>query len=139
MIIDLLKRFTPTPIKTTVLFCGIIVRLETNCAAVNSQLLDALALKPVADSGPLCFVWKLVVEPSEFEDELETEPFEAHALTHLGLRLVQISRQTFLACDPAVREGFSFISADLANNRSRFQRHFAPALLSLMENVAEIQ
>ncbi|MCU1298497.1 MAG: hypothetical protein JWO91_2775 [Acidobacteriaceae bacterium] len=137
MIVDLLKRFTPTPIKTTVLLHGIPVRLETNCAAINSQLLEALALKPVTDSGSLCFVWKIVAEPSEFE-ELETESLEAHTLTHLGLRLVQIGRQTFLACDPAVREGISFVSADLANDQPRFHRHFAPALLSLMEQ-AEVQ
>ena len=138
MIIDLLKRFTPTPIKATVLLCGITVRLETNCAAVNSQLIEALALASVADSSIPRFVWKIVVEEPEFE-ELETKRFEARTLTRLGLGLIQISRQTFLVCDQVVREGISFICADLVNDQSQFQRQFAPALHSLTEQVAEIQ
>jgi hypothetical protein len=61
MLVDLLKRFTPTLITTTVVIDGLAVRMETNCATVIAQILDGLGLVPVTDPRPPCFIWRIVV------------------------------------------------------------------------------
>jgi hypothetical protein len=132
MPVDPLKRFTPTPVTTTVRVAGVAVRVETNCVAVIFQLLEALALAPAADPGLPSFSWKIVVEPQE-EPELEGECFDPHSFSYGDLSLIHISRQSFVACDRGAREGIAFLSPNLANQAAQFRRYFVPALLLLME------
>jgi hypothetical protein len=132
MLVDLLKRFTPTLITSTVVIDGLAVRVETNCATVMAQIFDGLALSPVEDSRQPCFVWRIVVEASESRDH-DIDSWCPHAISGKELSLIHINRQNFLACDQRTREGISFISDDLAHDQSRFRRYFVPALLSLME------
>ena len=132
MLVDLLKRFTPTLITTTVVIDGLAVRLETNCAEVIAQMLDGTGCAPLADSRRPCFVWRIVVEPSE-SAEADIDSWCPREVSGKDLSLIHINRQNFLACDQRTREGISFISDDLAQDQSRFRRYFVPALLSLME------
>jgi hypothetical protein len=132
VLVDLLKRFTPTLITTTVVIDGLAVRVETNCATVIAHMLDGLGLAPVTDSRQAGFVWRIVVEPSESQDT-DIDSWCPHAISGKELSLIHINRQNFLACDQRTREGISFISDDLAHDQSRFRRYFVPALLSLME------
>jgi hypothetical protein len=137
MLVDLLKRFTPILTTTTVVIDGLAVRVETNCATVIAQMLDGLGLEPVTDSPQPCFVWRIVVEPSE-PAETDIDSWCPHAITRKELSLIHINRQNFLACDQRTREGISFISDDLAHDPSRFRRYFVPALLSLMESHEDV-
>jgi hypothetical protein len=133
MIVDLLKRFTPTPIRTTVLFCGTTVRLETNCSVVNSQLQTLPGFAPIADSDLTSLIWRIVVEPCEAPD-LDVEFSDTQALGYEQLWFIPLSRQSFLACDERTHEGISFLSESLAHNQLRFQRQFVPALFSLIHH-----
>jgi hypothetical protein len=132
MPLDPLKRFTPTPVTTTIRVAGVAVRVETNCVTVIFQLQEALALAPAPDPGVPSFSWKIVVEPQE-EPQLEGECFDPHSFSYGDLSLIHISRQSFVACDRGAREGIAFLSSNLANQAAQFQRYFVPALLLLME------
>src|ERR1700737_3012063 len=101
-LVDLLKRFTPTLITTTVVLDGLAVRVETNCAAVIAQMLDGLGLAPVTHSHPPGFVWRIVVEPGE-PAETDIDSCRPHALSGKDLSLIHIDRQNFLACDHGLR------------------------------------
>jgi hypothetical protein len=136
MIVDLLKRFTPTPIRTTFLFQGTAVRLATNSDLLKSQLVHALDVVPPDESTFPEFGWNVIVEPTESEG-FEEEPFDAPTLNILDACLIHIGRQNFLACDQDARQGISFISDELVNSESRFRSCFVPALLSLTQRCVE--
>jgi hypothetical protein len=137
MLVDLLKRFTPTLTTATVVISGLAVRVETNCSTLIAQMLGDLGLEPVTDSRQPCFTWRIVVEPSE-SAETDIDSWCPHAISSKELSLIHINRQNFLACDQRTREGISFISDDLAHDQFRFRRYFVPALLSLMESGEEV-
>jgi hypothetical protein len=132
-LVDLLKRFTPTPVTASVLLAGVAVRLETNCVALIFELLEALGVAPAPDPAVPFFIWRIVVEPPGIA-EFETESFDPHTFSYEELSLIHLSRRSFVACDRGAREGIAFLSANLANHPSQFRRYFVPALLSMMQH-----
>jgi hypothetical protein len=125
--IDLLKRFTRTPLAAVFELSGTMIRLATNSDAMRDRLRMVL---PSAKAG--CHAklfWRIVVEP---EREAYDESPSVHRMSHGGLAYVRIGNRSFLAYDWQARQGVSFVSENLASNEKMFSEYFLPALMSLL-------
>jgi hypothetical protein len=135
MATDFIKRFTPTPIETTLELAGARIRLETNCQAAADQLRRALNPSTTGTPDVTDFVLRVVAE-SEDDLEFEVAP-PVHRLSHNGLSFASLGQKSFLACDRQARHGICFISPNLVTDERRFSQHFLPALISLLTESVE--
>lgn len=132
---DLIKRFSKTPFETRLGLSGTSIRLETNCQAVADQLRRALMPCTANDLDTPDFVLRLVAES---EDELDFETAAAvHRLSHDGLSFISLGQKSFLACDRRIRQGICFIAQNLVTDEKWFNRHFLPALISMLKDSIE--
>jgi len=125
---DLLRRFTPTPLKATIALDGVNVILSTNLQFLVDRLQDACGSAASERAGGSAFDWRVVVEAN---NDSEPESTGRHHLRHDGLALITFGQNSFLACDLRTREGIGFIPQYLVDNRDVFQRNLLPALLAL--------
>jgi|SRR5215469_8450669 len=125
---DLLRRFTPTPLKATFALDGVNVILSTNLQFLVDRLQDAWGCAASECAGGSVFDWKVVVEANNYS---EPESTNSHHLSHDGLALITFGQHSFLACDLRTREGIGFIPQYLVNDGDIFQRNLLPALLAL--------
>ena len=132
--IDLLKRFTPTPLEVTFELSGATIHLATNSDVMRDQL---RMLEPSAKRESLRnerLFWRIVVEP---EREAYDESPSVHRLSHGELAFVKVGHTSFLAYDRQARQGISFISENLIRNEKMFRQCFLPALMSLLNESVE--
>jgi hypothetical protein len=130
--IDLLKRFTRTPLEVAFELSGTTVRVETNSDVMIDRLRMFLPAAKVHCNAML--FWRIVVEP---EHEACDESPSVHRMSHGGLAYVRIGRRSFLAYDWQAHQGVSFISENLASNEKMFSQYFLPALMSLLNESIE--
>jgi hypothetical protein len=125
--IDLLKRFTRTPLEVAFELSGTTIRSATNSQVVRDRLRTFLpSAKAHCDAR---LFWRIVVEP---DHEACDESPSVHRMSHGGLAYVRIGRRSFLAFDWQAHQGVSFISENLASNERMFSQYFLPALMSLL-------
>ena len=125
--IDLLKRFTRTPLEAAFELSGTTIRLATNSDAMIDRL--RMFLPPAKARCHAKLSWRIVVEP---EGEACDESPSVHRMSHGGLAYVRIGHRSFLAYDWQARQGISFISENFASNEKTFSQRFLPALMSLL-------
>ena len=132
--IDLLRRFTRTPLEVACEFSGATMRVATNSDVVSGRLGKFQGSgEKQSDSNAMWF-WKIVVES---ECEVRDEYPNAQRMSQGGLAFVRIGHSSFLACDRQARHGISFISENLATNDTMFRQYFLPALISLSDESIE--
>jgi hypothetical protein len=132
--IDLLKRFTPTPLEVAFELSGTTIRLATNSDLMRDRLRMFL---PSAQAESQCnarVFWRIVVEP---EREARDESPGVHRMSHGGLAFVRLGHRSFLAYDRQARQGISFISETLVRNDKMFSQYLLPALMSLLNESIE--
>jgi len=130
--IDLLKRFTRTPLEVAVELSGTTIRLATNSDVMRDRLSMFLPAAKIRCNARL--FWRIVVEA---EHEACDESPKVHRMSHGGLAYVRIGHWSFLAYDWKAHRGVSFISENLASNEKMFSQYFLPALLSLLKESIE--
>jgi hypothetical protein len=130
--IDLLKRFTRTPLEVAFELSGTTIRLATNSQVVRDRLRTFLPSAKARCDARL--FWRIVVEP---DHEACDESPSVHRMSHGGLAYVRIGHRSFLAYDWQAHQGVSFISENLASNEKMFSQYFLPALMSLLNESNE--
>lgn len=132
---DLLRRFTPTPLKATFALDGVSVTVSTNLQFLVDRLQDAWGSSAPESAGAFVFDWKVVVETSDCS---EPESTSCHHLSHDGLTLITFGQNSFLACDLRTWEGIGFIPQYLVDNGDVFHRNLLPALRALTKAAVDI-
>jgi hypothetical protein len=132
--IDLLKRFTRTPLEVACEFSGVAIRVATNSDVMSGRLRKFQGSGKKQNGGNAMWFWKIVVES---ECETYDEYPNAQRMNHGGLAFVRIGHRSFLACDRRARQGISFIAENLATNDRMFRQYFLPALMSLLDESIE--
>jgi hypothetical protein len=127
---DLLRRFTPTPLKAAFALDGVNVVVSTNQQFLVHRLQDAWGSAASERVRGSVFDWRVVVEAN---DHLQLESASIYHLRHDGLALITFGQNGFLACDLRTREGIGFIPQCLVNNGDLFQRNVLPALIALIK------
>ena len=129
MLIDLVKRFSSTPLAATMNLNGMMVRVATNDQVVLDRLRVASTASGGDISAPATVDWRIVVERDGDASDIE---FALNGFTHDGLSFIRISRGSFLAGDLQARCGISFVTSDLITEEHIFGQYFLPALMSML-------
>lgn len=132
--IDLLKRFTPTPLEVTFELSGATIHLATNSDVMRDRLRMFQSSANAESQRNAWSLWRIVVEP---EREAYDESPSVHRLSHGELAFVKVGHTSFLAYDRQARQGISFISENLIRNEKMFRQCFLPALMSLLNESVE--
>jgi len=128
---DLIRRFTPTPIKKQLNLEGTTVALETNSAALAARL-PASPAGPVTNFSKEAVTWRVVAETDTPATDILNS---CTRLTSDGMAFVSVGLQGFFAYDRHLRTGIAFIPEDVVNNESLFQTVFLPSLVSVMKGL----
>jgi hypothetical protein len=140
MPIDLVKRFTPTPLTATLAGGHWRMHIETNHALVLRRLeLGLQGAKTIPQ--PSVTRWRIVVE-----DEIDLPPARSSlsGLGHEGLAFLRIalpgrpSQSAFLAGDGSAGYGVSFVAKQLVEDEGLFAGHYLPAFLLLLREMADL-
>ncbi len=134
MPIDLIKRFTPTPLTTTLSMDGMTLRVASNdqlvldrlqlsCDAIEDDCLDA----PISE-------WRIVVDE---EDGTRDHDSTLQGFAHDGLSFIRLARGSFLAGDRRANLGISFIEKSLILDDQHFRQTFLPAFLLMLHEMKE--
>jgi hypothetical protein len=134
MLLDLVKRFSPTPLAAILKLNGMMVRVATNDHLLLDRLRVASAASGVEISEPTTVDWRIVVERDGGASDIE---FALNGFTHDGLSFIRISRGSFLAGDCRARRGISFVDSDLITEEHLFGQYFLPALMSMLGEMKE--
>lgn len=129
--IDLVQRFSLTPLAAVLAINGVLVR-----AATNSQLLlDRLRAESTGsreEGGMPAVNWRIVVEGKA---ESPGEELALQSLKHDGLSFVRIARESFLAGDRHARSCISFITSDLIREERLFSQYFLRAFVFILDDM----
>lgn len=132
MVVDLVHRFSPTPLMAILRIKGTLARIATNnqllldrFRAESTELEESSGDAPAAD-------WRIVVE---MDAEPSNSEFVVHSLSHDGLSFIRIAQRSFLAGDRKTCSGISFITADLIRNQGLFGQYFLPAFASILQDM----
>jgi hypothetical protein len=134
MLLDLVKRFSPTPLVAILTLNGMIVRVATNYHLVLDRLRVASTASGENRSEPPTVDWRIVMESDGDESDGE---FTLHGFTHDGLSFIRISHRSFLAGDRQARCGISFVARDVIREERLFGQYFFPALMSILNEMKE--
>jgi hypothetical protein len=134
MPIDLIKRFTPTPLTATLSMDGMTLRVATN----DQFVLDRLQLSRDA-IGDDCFdaplsEWRIVVDE---EDDTPDHDSTLQGFAHDGLSFIRLARGSFIAGDRLANLGISFIERSLIQDDQRFRQTFLAAFLLMLHEMKE--
>jgi hypothetical protein len=133
MLLDLVKRFSPTPLAGILTLNGMSVRVATNYDLVLDRL-RAASTGSGADGGNLPTVnWRIVVER---DGDAPGDDRTLCGFTHDGLSFIRISHGSFLAGDRRARCGISFVARDLISEEL-FGQYFFPAFMSILCEMKE--
>lgn len=127
---DVLKRFTTTPLMSTVELRGVRIKVSTNSQTLVDRLLDASASSGSEATRAPDVSWRVVVEEGA-DTNREFEVPCGHRLICDGLALVTLGSKGFLACDLQAHAGVCFVSESIAANEDLFASRFLPDLISL--------
>ena len=135
MPIDLIKRFTPTPLTATLSMDGITLRVATN----DQFVLDRLQLSCDA-IGDDCFdarlsEWRIVVDE---EDDAPDHDSTLQGFAHDGLSFIRLARGSFIGGDRLANLGISFIERSLIQDDQRFRQTFLPAFLLMLHEMERV-
>ena len=131
--VDLVKRFTRTPMETSFPLFRTRVHLSTNSPALQKRF--SFAVAPCQQQAE--FHCKIVVEPVEDEDLARGCPTVSRIHAN-GLSLISIGQKSFLALDAVNRRAVSFVSELLILDEALFRGYFLPALTLLLQCSSEI-
>lgn len=134
MVVDLVKRFSPTPLAANVPLNGVLVRVATN----NSRVLDRLRAEAAGSGVNNRFAptvdLRIVVEGETDAPGIESAQ---HSFTYDGLSFVRIANQSFFAADRQTRSGISFLARNLIEEDRLFAECVLPALVSILDEMKE--
>ena len=126
MPVDLVQRFSRTPLAADLTLNCLHVRVATNCQLLLDRLAVASTSEDHHQEAPVV-TWRIVVE-----DEPEASDRTPYSFSHDGLSLIRIAHGSFLAGDRHARIGISFISKELVDEAHLFDLYFFPALVSIV-------
>jgi hypothetical protein len=132
MLVDALRRLTPTPLEHSFELEGVTVRVATNSQLLSDRLLGALASAARDGVLPPAAVWRVVVE-HEDNVEIAIQSVSSQRISRSGLALITLGQKSFLAWDMQAHEGVCFISERFVCDDKLFQQYFLPALISLLK------
>ncbi|MGH9326460.1 MAG: hypothetical protein ACRD2B_07225 [Terriglobia bacterium] len=133
--VDLLRRFTATPLAVSVKLMGRNLRLETNCDRVFSRVVRLFERYPRVDSGPCHFLWRIVSDKSS---GLRPPWPEMIGFSCPGLRYVNLGQRSFFAVDIEAREAIAFISEELVQDGPGFSSVFLATLFDLTTGALDL-
>jgi hypothetical protein len=132
MPVDLVQRFSQTPLVAILRLNGNLVRVATN----DQLLLDRFRVESTElreDNGDAPTAdWRIVVE---LDSEQSNGEFALHSFEHDGLSFTRIAQRSFVAGDRQTRSGISFITCDLIRAERLFSKYFLPAFVSILEGM----
>jgi hypothetical protein len=126
---DLLRRFTPLPVMTTLQMASGRVQLETNDASLSAALCCAVTVQNASANNPSC-LWKLV---RDFD--LKGKPGAPSIANDGNVVTVYMGPSCFLGADLEQKEILGFIGADA--DKRFIQKMLAPILLKLTKLILE--
>lgn len=136
MILDLVKRFSPTPQEAEFLLNGSLLRVESNSqAALHRLQSESAATKADTQHDPI-MNWRIVVEAQADASDCE---LIHHAFAYNGLSFVRIANDSFLAVDHKTGCGVSFITANFVEQDHLFNRYFLPAFISMIDKMEDTE
>ena len=110
---DPLRRFTETPLTTSLPIMGRMIRLETNSAKVLNHAADLFSDYRRSEGVSPDFLWRIVTQPGLREDT--TWP-KRSAYSDSGLRFAEYGQTNFVAVDLDSREGVAYLEEGLAED-----------------------
>ena len=132
MVVDLVQRFSPTPLVAVLRLNGVFVRVATNDRLLldrfrgeSTDLVEGCRNTPTAH-------WRIVVE---VDAEPSNGEFILHSFRHDGLSFTRIAQRSFLAGDRQTQSCISFITSDLIREERLFSKYFLPAFMSILEGM----
>jgi hypothetical protein len=131
--VDLLRRYTATPLEGIFWISRVKVRLATNSFLLQDRLSNSMPHARPEDNGSKS-AWRIVVEP---EDPHQAAHFAVQSLSRGGLALTTIGRKNFLAYDWPTQQGISFISENLVSDEMLFRQYFLSPLMLMLEEWIE--
>lgn len=134
MPVDLVQRFSRTPLVADLILNCVPVRVATNSQLLLDRLVVASTTSKQHHQGVSVVEWRIVVEDEQ--DASSSEP-ASYGFTHDGLSLIRIAHRSFLASDRQTRLGISFISRELIEEAHLFDLYFFPALMSIMAEMKQ--
>lgn len=131
MQIDLVNRFAPTPMQTTVHWSGKIISFSTNSSVLLKRIADAAAEPVEARAAKVDCSWRVVTEPED-DEGLEFDALMNRHIRDAGVSFVTIGRRSFLAYDHGAGRGISFLSERIVQDRTLFVGAFLPGFAALV-------
>jgi len=126
--LDLLRRFSPTPLGANLWIMGRTIRIETNSSKVLEQTCQALQAYGALQARQPEFLWRIVCESDSGADLSWPE---MTAFSKEGLSFVNIGQLGFLAVDLNAREAVGFLTESLVADELGFVRPFLAMLFSM--------
>lgn len=133
--VDLLRRFTPTPLAQNFEVMGRQVRVETNCNQVLSHIARVFGRYAGTKLNQTPFVWRIVADRSS---HLQPPWPEMVAFSSPGLRYVNLGQRSFAAVDLESRQAAAFISEGLVQNAPGFSSVFLATLFDLTAGALDL-
>jgi len=131
MPIDLVKRFSSTPLATTLALNGMVVRVATNDPVLLNRLLAAFSEVAGSDETPIANL-RIIVE----DDDVLNREFNVHSFGYGGLMFAKIAHGSFLASDRQAGCGISFVERRFIQDKQLFEQCFWPAFVFILRNVS---
>lgn len=132
MVVDLVQRFSPTPLVAILRLNGISARVATNDQLLldrfrveSTDLVEGCRKTPTAH-------WRIVVE---VDAAAASGEFALHSFEHDGLSFTRIAERSFLAFDRQTQSGISFVNSALIQEERLFSKYFLPAFVSILEGM----
>jgi len=132
MPIDLVNRFAPTPLQTTVHWSGKVISFATNSRMLLERMAELVPACPEAGAGEVDCLWRVVAEP-DCEGRAEVGASIHRYVTDEGVSFLTIGRRSFLAYDNRSGRGICFVSERLVRDRTLFFEAFLAGFAALLE------
>jgi hypothetical protein len=128
--LDLVKRFSLTPLHAQLSLSGKMISLETN----HQMLVDRLAgfsMTSVASAREEACSLRIVTESDDCSERSSAQSLFRCARDS-GLAFVNMNQHGFIAYDERANRAIAFISEGIVRDEELFLTHFLPALTSLL-------
>jgi hypothetical protein len=120
--LDLLGRFTATPLTIDLKLMQRTVRVETNSRALLELTEQVFKVHQHGDTGKPAFRWRIVCES---DPQVQSTDVPLAGFSDLNLRYVNVGQRSFLAVDLENREAVAFLDDRFVEGEARL-RHRPP-------------
>lgn len=132
------KRFSATPLETSLALEGVKLCVATNNQGLRDRLRSHFPPRAGFGGDVRMFFLRIIVEPED-ESGASGDVLPIHDFEFDGLGYVTIGQRSFLAYDRKEWQGFSFVTSQLVGDDEQFKRYFLEALLLMLQRIGPLQ